>query len=91
MRILVANKLTLAEAEEMARVATQKELAKYDIPLDLFGRVVLTTLFEGEDRVFVLYVPGETRDNPTVIAKTRVDTQNGNANVEVSGWKLKAT
>lgn len=86
----MAKKLTLAQAEEAARVATRAELEKYEIPSDLFGKVVLTTLFEEEDRVFVLYVPGETRDDPTVIAKTRVNLQSGNLHVEVPGWELKA-
>jgi hypothetical protein len=86
----MTKRLTLDEAEEMARVTTRQELEKYEIPSDLFGKVVLTTLFEEDDRVFVLYVPGETRDNPIVIARTRVNLQNGNIRVEVPGWSLKA-
>ena len=86
----MTNALTLDQAEEMARVATRQELEKYEIPSDLFGKVVLTTLFENDDRVFVLYVPGKTRDNPTVIAKTRVNIQTRDVHVEVPGWTIKA-
>jgi hypothetical protein len=86
----MTKQLTLDQAEEMARVATRQELEKYDIPQDLFGKVVLTTLFEDDDRVFVLYVPGQTRDDPMVVAKTRVNIQTGDIHVEVPGWELKA-
>lgn len=86
----MTKELTLDQAEEMARLATRQELEKYEIPADLFGKVVLTTLFEGDDRVFVLYVPGKTRDDPTVIAKTRVNVQTGNIHIDVPGWSVKA-
>lgn len=75
--------ISLAQAEEIARVATQCELESNEIPPGMMGQVVLTTLFEGDDRVFVLYVPGETRDDPTIVAKTRVNVKTGGVSVEV--------
>lgn len=83
------KKLTLGEAEEIARAATQRELEKYELPPTLGGQLVMTTLFEGDDRVFVLYVPGETRDNPNVIAQTRVSLKSGSVNVEVPNLEQK--
>lgn len=77
------TEISLNIAEEMARVATQAELENHEIPANLMGQVVLTTLFEGDDRVFVLYVPGQTRDDPMIIAKTRVDVKTGKVSVEV--------
>jgi hypothetical protein len=86
----MAKMLTLNEAEEIARVATRQELERYEIPSDLFEKVVLTTLFEGDDRVFVLYVPGQTRSDPMVIASTRVNLRTRETQVEVPRWRLKA-
>jgi hypothetical protein len=77
------RKLSLSEAEEMARIATRKELEKYEIPSQLFEKIVLTTLFEEDDRVFVLYMPGETRHDPTVVARTRINLNTGHIHVEV--------
>jgi hypothetical protein len=85
----MTNKLTLDQAEEIAREATQKELEKYEIPSDLSGKVVLTTVFEKNDRIFLLYIPGESRHNPTMIAKTRVNIVSGEVCVEVPGWERK--
>jgi hypothetical protein len=82
--------ITLAQAEEAARVATQKELANYEVPAELMGQVVLTTLFEGDDRVFVLYVPGQTRNDPMVVARTRVNIRTGQLSVEVPTLSKKA-
>ena len=84
------TEISLNLAEEMARVATQTELENYEIPANLMGQVVLTTLFEGDDRVFVLYVPGQTRDDPMIIAKTRVDVKTGKVSVEVPLYSKSA-
>jgi len=83
------KKYQLNELEEIARSLTQKELEKYIVPDEVRGNVVLTTLFEGDDRVFVLYVPGETRDNPFEVARTRVNSITGEAKIESVGLKAK--
>ncbi len=84
------NEIALPQAEEIARIATQNELRNYEVPADLMGQVVLTTLFEGDDRVFVLYVPGETRQDPMIVAKTRVNVKTGNLWVDVPVLTRKA-
>lgn len=83
------KKLSLEEMQEIARSLTQKELERYVIPDDMRGQLALTTLFEGDDRVFVLYVPAEKRSDAYVIARTRVNAIFGNASVEISGLKEK--
>ncbi len=80
---MMRSDIPLAQAEEMARIATKKELDHYEVPVGLMGQVVLTTLFEGDDRVFVLYVPGETRNNPMIVARTRVNTKTGQLSIEI--------
>lgn len=73
------------ELREIARGLTQKELEGYVIPDEIRGSLVLTTLFEGDDRVFLLYVPGERRKDARVIARTTVNAITGVASVDVSG------
>jgi phage baseplate assembly protein gpV len=84
------TEISLAQAEEMARVATQSELGSYEVPAELMGQVVLTTLFEGDDRVFVLYVPGETRQDQMIVARTTVNVKTGELFVEVPVLSRKA-
>lgn len=83
------KKYKLNELEEIARSLTQKELEKYIVPDEIRNKVVLTTLFEGDDRVFVLYVPGETRDNSFEVARTRVNSLTGEAKIESIGLETK--
>ncbi|HBZ46862.1 MAG TPA: hypothetical protein DEO93_06220 [Stenotrophomonas sp.] len=70
---------------EIARRLTQKELEAYVIPDEMRDSLALTTLFEGDDRVFVLYVPGEQRENARVIARTTVNAVTGVASVDICG------
>ena len=73
------------ELREIARRLTQKELEGYVIPDEIRGSLVLTTLFEGDDRVFVLFVPGERREDACVVARTTVNAITGAASVDVCG------
>jgi hypothetical protein len=82
--------ISLSQAQELARSATQKELSNYEVAADLMGQVVLTTLFEGDDRVFVLYVPGETRQDQMIVARTTVNVKTGELFVDVPVLSRKA-
>ena len=81
--------MALDQMESVARQRTQNELKNYVIPEDIKKDIALTTLFEGDDRVFVLYAPGKSRDNPREIAKTRVNSVSGDVFVEVMGLERK--
>ena len=83
------KKLSLDDMQEIARSVTQKELEKYVIPEGIKGQLVLTALFEGDDRVFVLYVPAERRSDANVIARARVKAISGDISVEISGLEKK--
>lgn len=83
------KKIPLQELQEIARRHTQSELENYVIPDAIRGALALTTLFEGDDRVFVLYVPGERRDDARVIARATVNSLTGAASVEISGLDRK--
>jgi hypothetical protein len=47
------------------------------------------TLFEGDERVFVLYVPAEKRSESRDVAKARINAFTGEGSVEVLGLQLK--
>lgn len=83
------KKISLTEMQEIARSLTQSELGRYVIPDEMRGNLALTTLFEGDDRVFVLYLPAEKRGDAYVIARTRVNSISGAATVEITGLKEK--
>lgn len=59
--------------EEVARVATREALKDYEAPPPEWrDNLVLGTLFDGDWRVFELYVPGQRPSDAIVIASARV-------------------
>lgn len=83
------KKIPLNELETKAQALTKKALEGYVIPDEIRGQLVLTTLFEGDDRVFVLYVPAPERADARVIARTRMNALSGDGSVEVVGLQRK--
>ncbi len=83
------KKIPLNELETKAQALTKKELEGYVVPEDIRGQLALTTLFEGDDRVFVLYVPAPQRADARVIARTRMNVVSGEGSVEVVGLQRK--
>ena len=73
----------LAELEEIARVLTQTTLVHYDIPKDIGKNLVLGTFFDGDDRIFQLYIAGDRPEDAQVISSVRVNAFTGQANIEV--------
>ncbi|WP_420129165.1 hypothetical protein [Longimicrobium sp.] len=81
----------LDELEEIARLATRKALEDYEpMPDEWAKNLVLTTIFEGDDRVFVLYVPGERRDDAIVISSARVDGTSRSVDVSVTNLRKRS-
>lgn len=83
------KRIPLKELEAKAQALTKKALADYVIPDDVRKEFVLTTLFEGDERVFVLYVPGPKREDARVIARTRISSVTGEGSVEFIGLERK--
>jgi hypothetical protein len=83
------KKFSLGEMQEIARSRTHEEFEKYVIPDDMRSQLLMTTLFEGDDRIFVLYVPAEKRSDAYVIARTRINAISGDVSVEISGLAHK--
>ena len=83
------KKISLDSLQELARQLTQKTLEDYAISDEIRSGITLTTLFEGDERVFVLYVPGVTRNDGREIARTRMNIFTGEGTVEIFGLERK--
>jgi hypothetical protein len=83
------KKLPLDQLQELARQLTVQALDAYVIPDEIREDLALMTLFEGDERVFVLYVPAEKRSESRDVAKARINAFTGEGSVEVLGLQLK--
>jgi len=63
----------LDELEEIARVATLKALEGYPLTDEMRQNLTLGVNFEGDTRVFELYIAGERPRDALVISQTTVD------------------
>ena len=81
----------LQELEEIARAATRQALEGYVIPEEWRKNLIQGTLFEGDDRVFELYVPGEKSENAIVISSARVNRNTKVVVVNISNLKPRDT
>jgi hypothetical protein len=77
--------LSLDELQEIARQRTVEALEGYVIPDELRSQLVLGVFFEGEYRVFELYLPGERPSDARVIARARLSTKDGTGTVDIIG------
>lgn len=67
----------LAELTEIARQATREALTGRCIPEEIRCELVLGTYWDGDYRLFELYVPGEKPEDARVISKARVHAVTG--------------
>lgn len=80
----------LEELQEIARTATRDALRRYEpIAPDMSKQLILGTLFEGDDRVFELYVPGERPADALVYASARVNRITREVSVQVKNLSLR--
>jgi hypothetical protein len=80
----------LAELQEVAQEATRKALEEYAIPDEVREKLVLGTYFQGDERVFELYVPGYQPEDARVLTRATVNAMSGEVNVELfvpHGWR----
>jgi hypothetical protein len=78
------KKLPLATLEESARLLTRTALADFDLTtVDRDTLVLGTSGFEGNQRVFELYVAGEGPEDARVISRAVIDVFSGAGTVEV--------
>ncbi len=81
----------LEELQEIARKMTFAALERYEIPEEYRPLMTLGVFFEGESRVFELYVTGETPQDAKVISQARINSLTGEGSVKIFGLKRKPT
>lgn len=74
----------LDELQEIARVATCTALDGYEpIPEEWGKKLTLGTFFDGDDRIFELYIAAENPANSVVISTARVNRRSRNVAVKI--------
>lgn len=72
------RKRSLDELRETARAATRSALENYErVPDDARNLLTLGTRFDGDDRIFELYIPGELPQDAVILTRVRVNAITG--------------
>ncbi len=75
----------LEELQEIARLATCKALESYDpIPQAWRDKLTIGTFFDGDYRIFELYVPGEKPSDAIIVSSARVNRNDRSVEVVIS-------
>lgn len=78
----------LDELQELARIATREALKEYEpIPKEWEENLTLGTLFDGDDRIFELYVAAERPRDAIVISSARVNRKTRFIEVVITNLK----
>jgi len=77
------KRLKLDELCERARLLTYETLKEYEIPDDLRTEIALGIGFDGDDRIFELYIPRTRPEDAIVISSARINSYTGEGTVEV--------
>jgi hypothetical protein len=81
----------LDELQEIARIATRAALEEYErIPAESEKNLTLGTFFDGDDRIFELYIAGERPADAVVISSARVNRKDKTVSVVISNPAKKA-
>lgn len=80
----------LDELQEIARKLTFSALESFVIPEEYRATMTLGVFFEGDIRVFELYVPGEQPKDAKIISRARINSRTGEGSVEVIGLAPKS-
>jgi hypothetical protein len=71
------KRIPVNDLEEIAADVTRKALADYEIPDWVRHNIILGMAFDGDDRIFELYVPGERPEDAKVISAVRINSLTG--------------
>jgi hypothetical protein len=78
----------LDELQEIARVATRTALEGYEpMPKEWEENLTLGTSFEGDERIFELYIAAERPEDAVVISTARVNRKSKEVVVTISNLK----
>ena len=82
--------IELDQLQERARLMTLEKLEHYLIPDSIRSSLTLGVHFDGDFRIFELYVPGEKPADAKVISRVRTNVYSGEGIVEVVGLEKKS-
>jgi hypothetical protein len=86
----IGKRKELDELQELARVATRAELEQYEpIPDEWKTALTLGTFFDGDDRIFELYVPRERPADAVVLTSARVNRVTREVAVKVTNLQRR--
>lgn len=81
----------LDELKELARVATRQALEEYEpIPKEWEVNLTLGTFFDGDDRIFELYIAADKPKDAIVISSARVNRKSRSVQVVITNLKKRA-
>ncbi|EKW1655698.1 hypothetical protein [Citrobacter freundii] len=83
------KKIPLDILQEKARLLTKGELSNYILPKNLKDKLTLVVEQDGDDRVFILFVPGHTPKDGKDISRVRINEYSGKAIIEYIGLERK--
>lgn len=83
------KKIPLDVLEKKAKKISRDTLGDYILPDDIFSQLVLGTIIDGDDRVFVLFIPKELAKDAIDILRIRMNIYSGEGFVEYVGLERK--
>ena len=87
----ILRRSELDDLREIARVATRAALENFEpIPPEWNARLTLGTFFDGDDRIFELYVAGERPRDAIVLTSARVNRRTKEVTVSVTNLKPRS-
>lgn len=85
----MTKQIPLDELQERARQMTLAALKEFVVPEHFKSSLTLGVQFDGDSRVFELYVPGEKPSDARVISRARLNVYSGEGEVAVEGLPRK--
>lgn len=83
------KKIPLDVLEQKAKKISRDTLGDYILPDDIFSQLALGTIIDGDDRVFVLFIPKELAKDAIDILRIRMNIYSGEGFVEYVGLERK--
>jgi len=82
----------LDQLRELARIATRQALEEYEqMPKAWEANLTLGTFFDGDDRIFELYVAADKPEDAIVISSARVNRKSRSVQIVITNLKRRAT
>ena len=83
------KKIPLDVLEQKAKKISRDTLGDYILQDDIFSQLALGTIIDGDDRVFVLFIPKELAKDAIDILRVRMNVYSGEGFVEYIGLERK--